>query len=357
MALTINLTSPANGATGIEDPYVLQFTCSGDEPSQTAELYINGDFNRTKSGLLSGLQATSPVGGLEDNTTYTWQIRGFKENPSPPPATVEVWSDGPWSFTTGGVPAKATNPTPTNGQSGFAYDDTLSWDDGGGANTFSVYIGNSEGVTRVSFNQAGETYNLTAEDKASFFDAICYWRIDSINGDGTTTGDTWTFDARPSKPITPTPSNAVSNIILSYPSLTWVTGGYTTTYNLSFGTTSGDLPSIDTGFEPVTYGMPGDVLAYIITYYWRVDATNSYGTTTGDEWSFTTIRLKPPGPTYQYGGFYYQLLVDEDGNWGTPPPVGVENTDYVVVTYLPNFISTTRRLIGVANNKVWFEDI
>ncbi|MHC4302222.1 MAG: hypothetical protein ACYS7Y_33600, partial [Planctomycetota bacterium] len=38
---------------------------------------------------------------------------------------------------------------------------------------------------------------------------------------------------------------------------------------------------------------PG-TLSYSTTYYWRIDATNSSGTTTGDVWSFTTQALPRP---------------------------------------------------------------
>jgi len=57
-------------------------------------------------------------------------------------------------------------------------------------------------------------------------------------------------------------------------------------------------------------------LEYGTTYYWRVDAFNEVGETAGDVWSFTTLELIPPD--------------------GAPTP---------------------RRLIGVANNRVWYEDI
>jgi hypothetical protein len=165
----------------------------------------------------------------------------------------------------------------------------------------------------------------------------------------------------PSKAITPGPANAATNVTLDQASITWVDGGGADTFNVYYGDTSGSLSLVSSTQEGLLFTVTGITLgspySYLSTRYWRIDSTNDYGTTTGDEWSFTTIRLKPPGPTYQYDNTYYQLLVDEDGNWGTPPPVGVEDTDYVVVTYLPNFIKTTRRLVGVANSKVWYEAI
>ncbi|KKK83885.1 hypothetical protein LCGC14_2788910, partial [marine sediment metagenome] len=78
-------------------------------------------------------------------------------------------------------------------------------------------------------------------------------------------------------------------------------------------------------------------------------------------WSFTTIRFSPVGVTsfYHTTGQYYRLLVQSDGSYGDVPGVGVENTDYVflAVGYEANFIRTVRKLVGIANSKVWIEDV
>lgn len=165
----------------------------------------------------------------------------------------------------------------------------------------------------------------------------------------------------PAKAINPVPTDANISVTLDQASVAWEDGGGADTYNVYYGDTSGNLSLVSSAQEGLFFTVTGITLGspygYLITRYWRIDSTNDSGTTEGDEWSFTTLRLRPPGPTYQYGGFYFQLLVNGDGDWGIPPPVGVEDTDYVVVTYLPNFISTTRRLVGVADSKVWYEDI
>jgi hypothetical protein len=75
-------------------------------------------------------------------------------------------------------------------------------------------------------------------------------------------------------------------------------------------------------------------------------------------WSFTTIQFKPPGVTYLYNGEYYRLLVKANDVVGThPADGGVENTDYVVVTYLPNVIRTKRVLCACAENRFFYETI
>ena len=100
------------------------------------------------------------------------------------------------------------------------------------------------------------------------------------------------------------------------------------TYNIYFGTESGNLTLIDTYVSDLSIVVPVSPLAYNTVYYWRVDARNDEGTTTGDEWRFTTLVFDPPvfiasGST----GF---------GSDGGP---------------------TAKRLVACANNKVWYESI
>ncbi len=169
----------------------------------------------------------------------------------------------------------------------------------------------------------------------------------------------------PTKASTPAPTNANTSVTLDQAAITWVDGGGADTYNVYYGTESGSLTLVSstqagTSFT-VTGITDGAPYAYLSTRYWRIDSTNAFGTTTGDEWSFTTLRLTPPTKTYFYPttGQYYYLLIQSDGTYGDVPGVGVENTDYVFLAagYEANFVSTNRRLVGAANSKIWYEDI
>jgi len=181
--------------------------------------------------------------------------------------------------------------------------------------------------------------------------------------------ETWSFTtigSAPTKAKTPAPANTVTDVTLDQATLTWEDGGNTDTFDVYYGTTSGSLTKVSdtqagTSFTVtgITNGSPYD---YLITRYWRIDSTNDAGTTTGDEWLFTTIRLSPPAPTYFYSttGQYYQLRMQSDGSYGSQPADGgVENTDFVYLAagYEANFIKTTRKLVGIANSKVWIEDL
>ncbi len=88
------------------------------------------------------------------------------------------------------LPSKATTPSPADAAPNVALATTLSWVDGGGAATFNVYLDTvSPPVTEVSHAQAGNTYDPGGLLASTTY----YWRIDSTNPAGTTTGDEWSF--------------------------------------------------------------------------------------------------------------------------------------------------------------------
>ena len=66
---------------------------------------------------------------------------------------------------------------------------TLSWANGDGATGYDVYFDTvNPPVTKVSSNQASTTFASTAAYSTTYF-----WRINPINGSGTTTGDVLSF--------------------------------------------------------------------------------------------------------------------------------------------------------------------
>jgi hypothetical protein len=87
------------------------------------------------------------------------------------------------------APSKATTPDPADNETDVATDQTLSWVDGGGATSYDVYFGTESGSLDSIGNQAGTTYDPGELDPETEY----FWRIDSVNDGGTTTGDEWSF--------------------------------------------------------------------------------------------------------------------------------------------------------------------
>ncbi len=96
----------------------------------------------------------------------------------------------------------------------------------------------------------------------------------------------------PEKAENPNPSHLAAeqsiNAVIS-----WSDGGGSTSYDVYFGTDSSPDSGEFIGNQTTTSYDPG-ILDYGTTYYWRIDAKNDVGTTTGDVWRFTTEELELP---------------------------------------------------------------
>jgi len=90
----------------------------------------------------------------------------------------------------------------------------------------------------------------------------------------------------PSKAINPNPSNGSTDIFIST-DVSWANGGGATSYDVYFGTDPAPDSGEFKGNQMSTTYDPGR-LAPETTYYWRIDAKNEFGPSTGDVWSFTT---------------------------------------------------------------------
>lgn len=150
--------------------------------------------------------------------------------------------------------------------------------------------------------------------------------------------------------VSPTPTG-VTNITLDETPLEWAAGDPAgDTYEIYFRESGDDWELVGEAQAGVEWTIDFGTLNYGTTYEWRIDATNVYGTTTGDTWSFDTLvfswvlvsyRLLPGG-----GGAGY-------GPYDSPP--GTQGTDWEW-TGESNML-TVKRLVAVANSKVWYESI
>ena len=86
------------------------------------------------------------------------------------------------------VPGQASNPDPADSETDVSSDADLSWTAGSGAASHDVYFGTSN-PPPFQQNQAGTTYDPGPLDLITPY----YWRIDEVNGAGTTTGIVWSF--------------------------------------------------------------------------------------------------------------------------------------------------------------------
>jgi uncharacterized protein (TIGR02145 family) len=112
----------------------------------------------------------------------------------------------------------------------------------------------------------------------------------------------------PSAPILSSPSNGATNVLLP-PSLVWnaSTGAASYTLQVSENSSFTTFAYNQSGLAGTSQQIAG--LSYSTTYYWRVSATNSYGTSEySTTWNFTTEPPCPVAVTYE-GKTYNTVLI------------------------------------------------
>jgi len=87
------------------------------------------------------------------------------------------------------LPDPATSPDPTDTETNVSISKILSWTAGALADSHDVRLGTSSPPGFIG-NQLGTTYTPPSPLTGN---QLYYWRIDEVNGAGTTTGDEWTF--------------------------------------------------------------------------------------------------------------------------------------------------------------------
>jgi len=148
----------------------------------------------------------------------------------------------------------------------------------------------------------------------------------------------------PGKPTTPAPSHEGTDIKLSWPTLTWVSGGYTNTFTVYAGLESDNLNLVSSGLVALEIPMPIEgLLDYYTVHYWRVDAVNAFGTTAGDEWWFKTIPFDPPLPP--------GIIIDYSGD-----PGDEDYGDAIGSGTGEDNMMTLRKIVAAAKSKIWVEE-
>jgi parallel beta-helix repeat protein len=148
------------------------------------------------------------------NTTYYWRIDELNIS--------GITAGDVWSFMTGSLPDKASNPNPADYATGVEINTDLSWIAGSGATSHDVYFGTNNPPPFVR-NQTSTTFDPTVMAYSTTY----YWRIDEVSDFGITTGDIWRFTTIISTPPPP-PTSLLANAtdtddVVQY---IWIEGDY-----------------------------------------------------------------------------------------------------------------------------------
>ncbi len=282
----INVTN-AIAYNGVLNLQINGALASGDE----FKIFTSGSF----SGNFTAIQPAEPGVGLQ------WRF-------TPETGTLEVVEPG---FVK--APSNLTATTGLNTSPAAAYV-TLSWQDNSENELHFVIERSTDGENFAVIGQAAADATTYTDNDVT--DATkYYYRIKAV-------GDikesiytpivevtTPSLTATPDQATLPLPVHLAEHVLLNNGKATlgWTGSANTFTYEVYFGTVAGNLTKLADVVFDINAVLETGVLTPNTVYYWRVDATNANGTTTGVEWQFKTS----PAPITQAGDFRSK----QSGGW------------------------------------------
>jgi arylsulfatase A-like enzyme len=188
---------------------------------------------------------------------------------------------GEFTLTPADPPFRAHTPLPFHRATDINNTPTLTWTSEHKTTSHDIYFGTINPPPFAVNQESGGFDPGRLENTTTY-----YWRIDEKNGNGTTTGNVWSFTTGSKlagKTSNPSPEFRAEHVRKNT-FLSWEAAANASSYKLYMGTESlkfiadlGDL-SYDPGY-----------LKSSTLYFWRVDAVNAEGEVTeGDVWAFTT---------------------------------------------------------------------
>ncbi len=182
------------------------------------------------------------------------------------------------------VPGTASSPGPIQASSTV----TMSWSASPGATYYDIGVRDiATGALVVDTTTANASYTTALTAGKTY-----RWNVAAGNATGlssyTAVRYFQTPGTKPLKPTNPSPGNITT--VTAPSSLTWSNGGGATSYRVYFGTDatpdSGEEQGTQAGASFAPTGLNAGT-----TYYWKIDAINTAGETTGDVWSFTVEQI------------------------------------------------------------------
>lgn len=215
-------------------------------------------------------------------------------------------------------PAPVINPpsppsliSPSNNATNVSLTPTLDWSDVSGAASYGVQVSPNPSFTPLVVYQSSigaSQYTVPSGQLAPA--TLYYWRANASNPGGTSSwSGVYTFTTTSGPPPAPTlisPPNGSTNISIT-PTLDWSDVSGANSYSIQVSTNSGFSPTIvsQSGLGSSQYTVPGGSLSGGNQYFWRVNATNSNGTSAwSSPFSFTTVTPV----SYQRIEFYEQNI-------------------------------------------------
>lgn len=267
-------TAQLNGAVnpnGVATTYYFQYGLTASYGSNTPVLSAG-------SGS-SPVAVNANIGSLAAGTIYHYRVAAT--------------NSGGTSYSNDGVfitiPAAPILNAPINGATGISITPALSWNASTGANSYALQVSTDSLFGSFVYNQYGLASTSQAISGLAA-DTKYYWRVNAANASGVSGWSfAWSFitGIPPAVPVLLAPANNATGIAAN-PVLTWNASSGATSYTLQVSPSSSFISFVynQSGLTNTSQNVG---LGAGMIYYWRVNATNSIGTSDWSSvWSFTT---------------------------------------------------------------------
>ncbi|MCS4434334.1 fibronectin type III domain-containing protein [Aquiflexum gelatinilyticum] len=294
------LINPSDKSTGLATTLKLSWSAVTGAENYTLELSKNADFSSLVINNNSLKTNEFTVSGLQEDTQYYWRVRATNSAGSSPYSTV-------WTFRTVKpivAPAVPTLLSPSNGAKDVSTTTSLQWNAVTGAKTYRIQISKESSFGTILIDNAtltGNTFQANNLEEGVTY----YWRVNAANEAGISIfSSAWSFQTKISlkAPLAPTlinPSDKSTDLATTL-KLSWsaVANAETYTIELSKNPDFSSLVANNNSLKTNEFTVSG--LQEDTSYYWRVRATNSAGSSPySTVWTFKTIKplLTPEVPT------------------------------------------------------------
>jgi len=289
---------PADGATDLPVDQTLAWSSSDPDGDALAyTLYFDEGASATSPVSVNADSSNFDPGGLTLGSTYSWKVVAYDAKGD---STVgSLWS---FTVTTNIAPYAASVSYPSDAATDIETTPTLSWSgldpNTGDVLEYDVYFGAT--AAALTILDSAITDEFTTPGTLDY-DSTYYWKVVTRDQmDYETEGSVWSFtvvaNQAPSEPSGNSPSEGGTGISIT-PLLSWTEStdneDEALVYDVYFGTDNPPTTEVVVDGDTTTY-QPA-TLEYSTTYYWQVEADDSYGNETyGPVWFFTTISNDAP---------------------------------------------------------------
>ena len=343
---TFTLGAPLNSSAGVSLTPTLSWTDSVGETSYSIQIATDAAFTMVAHSATVGtniINHTVPAGILSASTYYWWRVGATNSYGS-----ISA-SNAPFTFTTtsggGSAPTAFNYSLPLNNAAGVSTTPTLSWADSVGETSYTIEIATDAAFTMIAYSTTVGTDIINHTVPAGMLSASTYywWTVKAFNSYGHTIASnapytfTTTSGGGGSAPTTFTlgaPLNSSTGVSLT-PTLSWTDSTGETSYIIQIATDAAFTMlayNTSVGTDIINHSVPAGKLSYSTYYWWRVGATNSYGSISASNapFTFTTTSGGGSAPT----AFNYSLPLNNAAGVSTTPTLSwadsVGETSYTI---------------------------